>query len=41
MSPGLWYGYMAMVVAYAFLKSAETGQPQVVPDLERPALYAR
>jgi myo-inositol 2-dehydrogenase/D-chiro-inositol 1-dehydrogenase len=39
--PTVWDGYVAMVVAHAFVKSAETGQPQVVPDLERPALYAR
>jgi myo-inositol 2-dehydrogenase/D-chiro-inositol 1-dehydrogenase len=39
--PTVWDGYMAMVVADAFVQSAKTGQPQAVPDLERPALYAR
>lgn len=34
-------GYVAMVVADAFVRSAKTGQPQTVPDLERPAMYAR
>ena len=39
--PTVWDGYVAMVVADAFVKSAETGQPQEVPVLERPALYER
>jgi myo-inositol 2-dehydrogenase/D-chiro-inositol 1-dehydrogenase len=39
--PTVWDGYMAMVVADAFVQSAKTGQPQAVPDLVRPALYAR
>jgi myo-inositol 2-dehydrogenase/D-chiro-inositol 1-dehydrogenase len=37
--PTVWDGYVAMVVADAFVRSAKTGQPQVVPDLVRPALY--
>ena len=39
--PTVWDGYVAMVVADAFVRSAKTGQPQVVPSLEQPALYAR
>jgi myo-inositol 2-dehydrogenase/D-chiro-inositol 1-dehydrogenase len=39
--PTVWDGYMAMVVADACIQSAQTGQPQAVPSLERPALYAR
>jgi myo-inositol 2-dehydrogenase/D-chiro-inositol 1-dehydrogenase len=39
--PTVWDGYVAMVVADAFVQSAETGQPQTVPVLERPALYKR
>ena len=39
--PSVWDGYVAMVVADAFVQSAKTGQPQAVPDMEQPALYAR
>jgi myo-inositol 2-dehydrogenase/D-chiro-inositol 1-dehydrogenase len=39
--PSVWDGYMAMVVADACIQSAKMGQPQTVPDLERPAMYAR
>jgi myo-inositol 2-dehydrogenase/D-chiro-inositol 1-dehydrogenase len=39
--PTVWDGYVAMVVAHAFVQSAKTGQPQAVPDLEQPALYVR
>lgn len=39
--PTVWDGYMAMVVADACIQSAKTGQPQVVPDLERPVMYTR
>jgi myo-inositol 2-dehydrogenase/D-chiro-inositol 1-dehydrogenase len=39
--PSAWDGYAAMVVADACVQSAKTGQPQAVPDLERPAMYAR
>jgi myo-inositol 2-dehydrogenase/D-chiro-inositol 1-dehydrogenase len=39
--PTVWDGYVAMVVADAFVQSAKTGQPQTVPDLEQPALYVR
>lgn len=39
--PTVWDGYMAMVVADACIQSAKTGQPQAVPDWERPAMYAR
>lgn len=39
--PTLWDGYVVMVVADAFVQSTKTGQPQAVPDLEQPALYAR
>lgn len=39
--PTVWDGYVAMVVADAFVQSAKTGQPQAVPDLEEPPLYVR
>lgn len=39
--PTVWDGYVAMVVAAACIQSAKTGQPQAVPGLERPAMYAR
>ena len=39
--PSNWDGYAAMVVADACVQSAQTGQPQMVPELERLALYAR
>jgi myo-inositol 2-dehydrogenase/D-chiro-inositol 1-dehydrogenase len=39
--PSTWDGYAAMVVADACVQSAKTGQPQTVPDLARPAMYAR
>ena len=35
----VWDGYVATVVADAFVQSATTGQPQAVSDLERPAMY--
>ena len=39
--PSVWDGYAAMVVADACVQSAQTGQPQAVPDLERPAIDIR
>jgi myo-inositol 2-dehydrogenase/D-chiro-inositol 1-dehydrogenase len=39
--PSVWDGYAAMVAADACVLSAKTGQPQTVPDLERPAVYVR
>ncbi|MCB0212187.1 MAG: Gfo/Idh/MocA family oxidoreductase [Anaerolineae bacterium] len=39
--PSIWDGYAAMIVADACIQSAKTGQPQAVPTLERPAMYAR
>jgi myo-inositol 2-dehydrogenase/D-chiro-inositol 1-dehydrogenase len=39
--PSVWDGYAAMVVADAYVRSAKTGRPQTVPDLERPAMYVR
>ena len=38
--PSTWDGYAAMVVADACVKSAKSGQPQAVPELTRPSLYA-
>jgi myo-inositol 2-dehydrogenase/D-chiro-inositol 1-dehydrogenase len=39
--PTVWDGYVAMVVADAFVQSAKTGQPQAVPSLKQPTMYAR
>ncbi|MCB9079796.1 MAG: Gfo/Idh/MocA family oxidoreductase [Anaerolineaceae bacterium] len=39
--PSTWDGYAAMIVADACIQSAKTGQPQAVPTLDRPAMYAR
>jgi len=38
--PSAWDGYAALVVTDTFLKSAESGTPQKVPVIEKPALYA-
>ncbi len=37
--PSAWDGYMSLVVAEACIKSAESGQPQRVSGMERPAMY--
>ena len=39
--PSAWDGYMSLVVADACIRSAESGQPQEVPVVPRPVLYAR
>ena len=39
--PSTWDGYAAIVVADACVQSAKTRQIQAVPELERPAMYAR
>ena len=39
--PSAWDGYMSLVVADACVRSAESGQPQDVPVVGRPELYAR
>ena len=37
--PSTWDGYAAMVVVDACVESFKSGEPQIVPDLERPSLY--
>ena len=37
--PSVWDGFMSLVVADACIRSAETGEPQDVPVVERPGLY--
>jgi myo-inositol 2-dehydrogenase/D-chiro-inositol 1-dehydrogenase len=37
--PSTWDGYISMIVAEACIHSVQTGQPQPVPALDRPALY--
>jgi myo-inositol 2-dehydrogenase/D-chiro-inositol 1-dehydrogenase len=38
--PSAWDGHMSLVVADACIRSAQTGQPQQLPGVERPVLYA-
>ena len=37
--PSAWDGYMSLVVAEACIKSTESGQPEPVAGMERPAMY--
>ena len=37
--PTAWDGYMSLVVAAACIRSTETGQPEAMIGIERPALY--
>jgi len=37
--PSAWDGYMSLVVAEACIKSTESGQPEQVIGMERPAMY--
>jgi myo-inositol 2-dehydrogenase/D-chiro-inositol 1-dehydrogenase len=39
--PTAWDGYISLVIADACIRSAETGHPQAVPIVERPAMYDR
>ena len=39
--PTAWDGYTSLVVADACKRSVETGQPEMVPPMERPAFYPK
>lgn len=39
--PTTWDGYISLAIADACIRSAETGQPQAVLAVERPAMYER
>ena len=38
--PSIWDGYISQVIAGACVRSAQTGRPESVPSVEKPALYA-
>jgi myo-inositol 2-dehydrogenase/D-chiro-inositol 1-dehydrogenase len=39
--PNTWDGYISMIIADACIRSARTGQPQMVEAMARPAMYDR
>jgi myo-inositol 2-dehydrogenase/D-chiro-inositol 1-dehydrogenase len=39
--PSAWDGYMSLLIAEACIRAAETGRPQELPAVDRPALYER